>query len=76
MPLQGSSALSLMLKKGSDRRKEDELWKAFNEADVNKDGYLSVEEYVGVFKNHGIQISQEEVRGKYSTGFIFANYDF
>ncbi len=62
MPLQSSSALSLMLKKGNDRRREDELWKAFTEADKNKDGYLSVEEYVGVFRNHGIPISQEEVR--------------
>ena len=60
--LQGSNALSLMLKKGHDRRREDELWKAFSEADKNNDGYLSVEEYVSVFRSHGIQISQEEVR--------------
>lgn len=60
MPLRGA-AVSLMLKKGYDRRKEDELWKAFCEADKNKDGYLSVEEYIDVFHNHGIAISQEEV---------------
>lgn len=60
MPLHGAT-MSLMLKKGHDRRREDELWKAFTEADKNKDGYLSVEEYVQVFHNHGIQISQEEV---------------
>lgn len=62
MPIHGS-AMSLMLKKGHDRRKDDELLKAFNEADKNGDGYLSVEEYIGVFHNHGITISQEEVGG-------------
>ncbi len=61
MPLQGSSALSLLLKKGHDRRREDELLRAFTEADKNGDGYLSVEEYVSVFRGHGISISQEEV---------------
>ena len=60
MPIHGA-AMSLMLKKGRDQRREDELWKAFTEADKNKDGYLSVEEYIGVFHNHGISISQEEV---------------
>ncbi len=60
MPLNGA-ALSLLLKKGHDRRREDELWKAFTEADKNKDGYLSVEEYVDVFHKNGIAISQEEV---------------
>ena len=64
MPLQGSSTLSLLLKKGHDRRKEDELFRAFTEADKNKDGYLSVEEYVSVFHDHGIAISQEEVGGE------------
>jgi len=53
-----------MLKKGADRRKEDELWRAFKEADANGDGYLDVAEYVQVFKNHGIAISQEEVSNK------------
>eukprot|EP00095_Tigriopus_kingsejongensis_P007265 maker-scaffold144_size312663-snap-gene-0.7 protein:Tk07265 transcript:maker-scaffold144_size312663-snap-gene-0.7-mRNA-1 annotation:"Calmodulin" len=60
MPIHGA-AMSLMLKKGYDRRKEDELWKAFTEADKNKDGYLSMEEYVGVFQDHGIAITQDEV---------------
>ena len=62
MPIHGA-AMSLMLKKGHDRRREDELWKAFTDADVNGDGYLSVEEYVRVFHNHGITISREEVCG-------------
>ena len=60
MPIHGA-AMSLMLKKGHDRRREDELWKAFTDADKNGDGYLSVEEYIGVFQSHGIAISQEEV---------------
>ena len=64
MPLNGA-AMSLMLRKGFDRRREDELWKAFSDADLNKDGYLSVDEYIQVFKNHGIAITNEEVRHKF-----------
>ena len=50
-----------MLKKGFDRRKEDEMQKAFSEADKNKDGYLSLDEYMDVFHNHGVNISRDEV---------------
>ena len=50
-----------MLKKGFDRRKEDEMAKAFSEADKNKDGFLSLEEYMDVFINHGVNISRDEV---------------
>ena len=50
-----------MLKKGFDRRKEDEMQKAFSEADKNKDGYLSLEEYMEVFQGHGVAITKDEV---------------
>jgi calcium-dependent protein kinase len=49
-----------MLKKGFDRRREDELQKAFTDADKNKDGYLSMDEYCDVFHAHGIDISRDE----------------
>lgn len=52
--------MSLMLKKGFDRRKEDEMQKAFSEADKNKDGYLSLEEYMEVFQGHGVAITKDE----------------
>ena len=50
-----------MLKKGFDRRKGDEMQKAFSEADKNKDGYLSLEEYMEVFQGHGVTITKDEV---------------
>ena len=53
--------LEQMLKKGFDRRKEDEMQKAFSEADKNKDGYLSLEEYMEVFQGHGVTITKDEV---------------
>ena len=34
---------------------------AFSEADKNHDGFLSMEEYVRVFKEHGVNITAEEV---------------
>ena len=34
---------------------------AFTEADKNHDGFLSMEEYVRVFKEHGVNITAEEV---------------
>ena len=34
---------------------------AFSEADKNHDGFLSMEEYVRVFKEHGVSITAEEV---------------
>ena len=33
---------------------------AFSEADKNHDGFLSMEEYVRVFKEHGVSIEDEE----------------
>ena len=66
-----SAALSLMMRKGFDRRREDDMLKAFNDADKNKDGYLSVEEYIDVFHNHGIDITREEVSWKLIKRHIF-----
>ena len=54
-------AIEQMLKKGFDRRKEEEMQKEFSKADKNKDGYLSLDEYMDVFHNHGVAISRDEV---------------
>ena len=37
------------------------IFSAFSDADKNHDGYLSMEEYVRVFKEHGVNITKEEV---------------
>eukprot|EP00090_Calanus_glacialis_P007278 TRINITY_DN15715_c0_g1_i1.p1 TRINITY_DN15715_c0_g1~~TRINITY_DN15715_c0_g1_i1.p1 ORF type:complete len:183 (-),score=84.00 TRINITY_DN15715_c0_g1_i1:149-697(-) len=55
------AAHCLMLQKGVGKRKEDDLIKAFSDADKNQDGYLSMDEYVRVFREHGVNITKEEV---------------
>lgn len=50
-----------MVKKGVDKRKEGDLLKAFESADKNHDGFLSPDEYVRVFREHGVSISKAEV---------------
>merc|ERR550525_145411 len=52
---------SLMVQRGADKRKDDDLMKAFEQADKDNDGFLSMEEYVKVFSDHGVNISKEEV---------------
>merc|ERR550525_1887260 len=52
---------SLMVQKGADKRKDEDLMKAFEQADKDNDGFLSMEEYVKVFSEHGVNISKEEV---------------
>ena len=37
------------------------LFLAFSDADKNHDGYLSMDEYVRVFREHGVNITKEEV---------------
>jgi Ca2+-binding EF-hand superfamily protein len=37
------------------------LFLAFSDADKNQDGYLSMDEYVRVFREHGVNITKEEV---------------
>jgi len=59
MPFRPST--SLLVQKGFDKRKEEELSKAFRDADRDKDGFLSMEEYIKVFKAHGVNITREEV---------------
>jgi len=56
-----SGAMFLMLKKSADRRQHEALENAFKRADVNGDGYLSVEEYYRILKDHGIQCTKEEI---------------
>ena len=60
LPLRLNLTPIQLLKKGFDKRREEELQKAFQEADKNKDGYLSIEEYMEVFHNHGMNISKDE----------------
>ena len=50
-----------MLQKGVDKRKEEDLIRAFTSADKNQDGFLSMAEYVRVFREHGVNITKEEV---------------
>ena len=40
---------------------------AFTDADKNNDGYLSMEEYVRVFHEHGVNITAEEVALYFAT---------
>lgn len=40
---------------------------AFKDADKNNDGYLSMEEYVRVFHEHGVNITAEEVALYFAT---------
>lgn len=53
--------LSLLLKKSADRRNRERLEKAFQEADKNKDGFVSPEEYRQILQDHGVQCTLEEV---------------
>jgi len=55
------AAHCLMLQKGVDKRKEEDLIRAFTSADKNQDGFLSMAEYVRVFREHGVNITKEEV---------------
>ncbi len=55
-------ALSLMLKNGHGRRREEEMLKAFKEADLDGDGYLSYDEYARFFNGKGCKITQAEVK--------------
>lgn len=80
MAVRGAAANSLLLKRGFDRRKEEELLRIFKAADTNQvymlektskfifsayifvqDGFLSVDEYVNVFRQRGIAITSDEV---------------
>ena len=40
---------------------------AFRDADKNHDGYLSMEEYIRVFHEHGVNITAEEVALYFAT---------
>lgn len=53
--------LCLLLKKSSDRRNRERLEKAFQEADKNKDGFVSPAEYHQILKDHGVKCTLEEV---------------
>jgi len=61
------AAHCLMVRKGIDKRKEEDLVKAFNDADKNNDGFLSMDEYIRVFHEHGVNITAEEVAIYFST---------
>ena len=40
---------------------------AFSDADKNHDGYLSMDEYIRVFHEHGVNITAEEVALYFAT---------
>ena len=44
-----------------DRRQTKAIEELFDKADKNGNGKISVEEYVHIFSEHGIQLSPEEV---------------
>ena len=44
-----------------------EIVAAFSDADKNHDGFLSMDEYVRVFKEHGVNITAEEVALYFAT---------
>lgn len=71
-----------MVQKGIDKRKEEDLIRgnsdkihhlviisvaAFSDADKNHDGFLSMDEYVKVFREHGVNITKEEVALYFAT---------
>ena len=45
-----------------DRHKRDALIEAFRKADTNKDGRLSAEEIHGIYLEHGVEVTLQEVR--------------
>ena len=45
-----------------DRQKREQLTEAFRRADKNGDGRLSVDEIHGIYQNHGIEVTREEVQ--------------
>merc|ERR1711981_562394 len=47
--------------KSSDRRQQEALEAAFKRADKNGDGVLSADEYYRILKEHGIQITRDEI---------------
>ncbi len=45
-----------------DRHKREALTEAFRKADKNGDGRLSVDEVLGIYTEHGVEITREEVQ--------------
>lgn len=45
-----------------DRHKREALTEAFRRADKNGDGRLSVDEVYGIYIEHGVEITKEEVQ--------------
>jgi len=71
-----ATANILMLKKAEDKRQQAALLKAFEKADVNGDGQLSVEEYYNILQENHINCTKEEIKNlieiadKNNDGFI------
>ena len=45
-----------------DRRQNKAIEDLFDKADKNRNGTISIEEYVHIFSDHGIQLSPDELR--------------
>jgi Ca2+-binding EF-hand superfamily protein len=44
-----------------DRRQTKAIEELFDDADKNRNGRISVNEYVNIFSQHGIEVGQEEI---------------
>lgn len=45
-----------------DRHKREALAEAFRKADKNGDGRLNVDEVLGIYLDHGVEVTREEVQ--------------
>ena len=45
-----------------DRHKREALIEAFHKADKNGDGRLNVDEVLGIYLSHGVDVTREEVQ--------------
>ena len=61
-PIRMSAIVLFNQQRVRDRQKREQLTEAFRRADKNGDGRLSVDEIHGIYQNHGIEVTREEVQ--------------